>query len=480
MRGTPTRSSPRRWTSSKTTSPGWCSTPPWRFSDAGQATGSGQPALERGDLDPPPARAQGPKARLRLGHRGRSRAGSANRQGLRLGPRRRGPVDWLHGSPRERARLHPQLAPAASGSARHARARLPARPVDGARRAHPGAPAAGGRRTRAVKAPIEHTSPAPSAAVLEPFAHGGRALMLGHVHPDADVLGTLLALGLALEAQSWSVVYGGPHPAPSLLGFLPGVERYRTLDRLDGRYDIVVLTDCPNPQRTEGLIDQARAAGKLVVNIDHHPDNRRYGDVNWIDVTAAATGEMVYELLTALRVSVTPAMATNLFTAIHTDTGSFRYSNVTARTFTIAAALVAAGARPELVSESLYERRAPDALRWLGEALARVEVSADGQVGWLALPARAVPERIVESEELVNYPRSVASVRVACLLRELDGTVKVRLRGKGDVDVQKIAAQFGGGGHVNAAGCTVSGPLPEATRRVLDAVRRAVDDEAAS
>jgi hypothetical protein len=121
---------------------------------------------------------------------------------------------------------------------------------------------------------------------------------------------------------------------------------------------------------------------------------------------------MVYELLTALRMTLTPAIATNLFTAIHTDTGSFRYSNVTTRTFTIAAALVAAGARPELVSQSLYEQRAPDALHWLGEALARVEVSEDGRMAWLALPAEAVPERIVEAEELVNYPRSVASVRV--------------------------------------------------------------------
>jgi phosphoesterase RecJ-like protein len=276
------------------------------------------------------------------------------------------------------------------------------------------------------------------------------------------------------------VVYGGPHPSPELLAFLPGVDRYRTLDRLDGRFDVVVLTDCPNPQRTEGLIDQARSAGKVVVNIDHHPDNRRYGHVNWVDVTAAATGEMVYELLTALRAPLTPAIATNLFTAIHTDTGSFRYSNVTARTFTIAAALVAAGARPELVSGSLYERRAPDALHWLGEALARVEVSDDGRVGWLALPAGAVPERIVESEELVNYPRSVASVRVACLLRELDGSVKVSLRGKGEVDVQKIAAQFGGGGHVNAAGCTVAGPLTEATRVLLAAVRQAVGGQGSS
>jgi phosphoesterase RecJ-like protein len=299
--------------------------------------------------------------------------------------------------------------------------------------------------------------------------------MLGHVHPDADVLGTLLGLGLALENRGWSVVYGGPHPAPALLAFLPGIDRYRTLAGLDGAFDLVVLTDCPNPQRTEGLIDQARRTGKVIVNIDHHPDNRRYGDVNWIDTTAAATGEMTHELLMALGAPLTPAIATNLFTAIHTDTGSFRYSNVTPRTFAIAAALVAAGARPDVVSESLYEKRAPDALRWLGEALGRIEISPDGRLGWLALPAGAVPERIVEAEELVNYPRSVASVRVACLLRERDGQVKVSLRGKGDVDVQRIAAQFGGGGHVNAAGCTIAGPLAEATRAVLAAARRAVD-----
>lgn len=326
---------------------------------------------------------------------------------------------------------------------------------------------------------VDHTGTTPSAAVLAPFAAGGRALMLGHVFPDADVLGTLLALGLALDHRGWSVSYGGPHPAPTLLAFLPGIDRYRQLATVDGPFDVVVLTDCPNPQRTEGLIDQARRGGKVIVNIDHHPDNRRYGDVNWIDTSAAATGEMVYELLTALGIQLTPAIATNLFTAIHTDTGSFRYSNVTVRTFTIAAALVAAGARPAVVSDWLYERRAADALRGLGEALARVEVSADGRLGWLALPAGAVPERVVDSEELVNYPRSVASVRVACLLRERDGQVKVSLRGKGDVDVQRIAAEFGGGGHVNAAGCTVAGPLAEATRVVLAAVRRALEENRA-
>jgi phosphoesterase RecJ-like protein len=300
--------------------------------------------------------------------------------------------------------------------------------------------------------------------------------MLGHVHPDADVLGTLLALGLALEARGWTVRYGGPHPAPDLLAFLPGVERYERLTGVDESFDVVVLTDCPNPERTEGLLEQARRGGGQVLNIDHHPDNHRYGDVEWIEPAAAATGELLYRVLLGLGAPITPAIATNLFTAIHTDTGSFRYSNVTPTTFAIASALVTAGADPARVSTALYERRPPDALRMLGATLSRIEVSEDGAMAWLALPADAVPETFVESEELVNYPRSIASVRVACFLRDRRGTVKVSLRGKGDVDVNAIAARFGGGGHRNAAGCTVKGSLDEATRAVLGAVRAALEE----
>ena len=314
------------------------------------------------------------------------------------------------------------------------------------------------------------------AAVLAPLSRpAGRALMLGHVHPDADVLGTLLALGDVLAARGWRVIEGGPHPAPAVLSFLPGIERYRILTTIDGPLDVVVLTDCPNPARTEGLIEATRATGAVILNIDHHPDNHRYGDVDWIDTSAAATGEMVHRLVTALGAPLTPAIATNLFTAIHTDTGSFRYSNTTAETFRIAAALVTAGADPALVSGRLYECRQADALRWLGEALRRIEVSADARVAWLALPSGVVPESFIEGEELVNYPRSIETVQVACLLRQLGDRVKVSLRGKGQVDVNRIAARFGGGGHPNAAGCTVAGALPAVTREVLAAVRAALD-----
>src|SRR5262249_50653063 len=209
-----------------------------------------------------------------------------------------------------------------------------------------------------------------------------------------------------------------------------------------------------------------------VITIDHHPAHRRYGTINWIDPPAAATGEMIFDLLKALGLRITPAVALNLFTAIHTDTGSFRYSNTTPRTFRIAAELAAAGADPALVSDRLYQRRTPDALGMLGAVLRRIEVSADGQLAWLTVPQGLCSDAFMAAEALVTYPRSIAGVKVALLLREeSDGRVKVSLRGKGDVPVNRIAHRFGGGGHENAAGCTVTGTLEQATATLLDAVR---------
>jgi phosphoesterase RecJ-like protein len=301
--------------------------------------------------------------------------------------------------------------------------------------------------------------------------------MLGHVHPDGDVLGTLLGLGLGLECQGWSVTYAGPHPVPDVLAFLPGAVRWQTWRAPPHRFDVVVLTDCPNPERTEGLLDAARSPSGHVLNIDHHPDNRRFGTVDWIDPGAAATGEMVFDLMRALGHRLTPEMAQNLFTAIHTDTGSFRYSNTTPRTFRIAAELTAAGADPAIVSDRLYQRRSPDALATLGLVLRRVRVSEDGLIAWLTVPRGLCSDAFLAAEDLVTYPRSIDGVEVALLLREEgDGLVKASLRGKGKVPVNRIARQFGGGGHENAAGCTLRGSLDDATTAMLDAVRRALED----
>lgn len=328
--------------------------------------------------------------------------------------------------------------------------------------------------------PVTVISPMPPDCLVDELRRPrGAALMLGHVHPDGDVLGTLFALALAIESAGWAVTLAGPHPVPDSLAFLPGADRWQVWRETPRTFDLIVLTDCPNDQRTEGLLGAARGPETAVLNIDHHPDNRRYGSVNWIDPSAAATGEMVFDLIRALDVPMTREMAINLFTAVHTDTGSFRYSNTTARTFRTAAELTALGAEPALVSDWLYQRRPPDALNVLGEVLRRVQVSADGRIAWLALPRALASDAFVAAEDLVTYPRSIRSVKVALLLREeADGVVKASLRGKGDVAVNRIAHRFGGGGHENAAGCTVRATLDEAARALLAAVDEALDGKA--
>ena len=144
-------------------------------------------------------------------------------------------------------------------------------------------------------------STTPPAALLDVLGRPpGEALLLGHVHPDGDVLGTLLGLGLALEDKGWRVRFAGPHPVPDVLGFLPGADRWEVWPKAPQTFPVVILTDCPNHGRSEGLLEGARDAAGQVLNIDHHPDNRRYGTVDWIDPTAAATGEMIWELLRRL------------------------------------------------------------------------------------------------------------------------------------------------------------------------------------
>ncbi|OGL15253.1 MAG: hypothetical protein A3G97_02555 [Candidatus Rokubacteria bacterium RIFCSPLOWO2_12_FULL_69_21] len=304
----------------------------------------------------------------------------------------------------------------------------------------------------------------------------GRVLLLGTVQPDGDLLGSQIGLGLALATAGAAVTLAGPHAVPDVFGFLPGAALVERWERSPGSFDLVILVDCPDPSRTNGLLEGSRGPATRVVSIDHHPDSRRYADVHWVEPTASATGEMVYDLLQALGLKVTPEIATNLYTSIHTDTGSFRYSNTTPRALRIAADLVAHGARPELVAGALYECRRPEDLRRLGEVLARVEVSPDGRVAWLALPAGSVPEAFVTAEDLVNYPRSIASVKVAALFREIGpGSVKVSLRAKGEVNVGRIAAAFGGGGHTNAAGCTIAGSLAEARDAILKSVAAAIE-----
>jgi bifunctional oligoribonuclease and PAP phosphatase NrnA len=311
--------------------------------------------------------------------------------------------------------------------------------------------------------------------VLDAIRPSERVLLFAHVYPDGDVLGSQLGLGLALRAAGRMVTFACAHPVPDPFPFLPGaadVQQWKT-----GRngFDLVVALDCPDPARLGGLLDGARGPAARVLNIDHHGDNRRYGDVNWVDTRAAATGEMVYDLIEAARLPLTRDVAVNLYTAIVTDTGSFRYSNTTPKTLRVAAHLVELGVDPAHVATTVYETRHLAGLRLLGQVLQGVETDADGAIAWLVIDrALASSPDLPEAEEFVNYPRSVRTAKVAVLFRELPDAVKVSLRAKGEVDVARIAARLGGGGHPNAAGVILPGSLADAKTVVLGAVREAL------
>jgi phosphoesterase RecJ-like protein len=302
-----------------------------------------------------------------------------------------------------------------------------------------------------------------------------RFLLLAHLYPDGDVLGSQLGLGLALQDAGRAVTFACRHPVPEPYPFLPGADLVEQWTEGRSGFDVVVTLDCPDPSRVGGLLDGCRHPGTRVLNIDHHPDNRRYGDVNWIEPGAAATGEMVYDLIEADGRSLTTAIATNLFTAIVADTGSFRYSNTTPKTLRLAARLCEAGADPARIALQLYETRHLAGLHLLGRILQQVETTPDGTVAWMVIDrTQTASPDLLEAEDFITYPRSLRTAKVAVLFRELPGEVKVSLRAKGEVNVARIAARFGGGGHPNAAGAILKAGLAEAKARVLESIREAV------
>lgn len=313
------------------------------------------------------------------------------------------------------------------------------------------------------------------AEVTDLVRSGQRFLLLAHLYPDGDVLGSQLGLGLAIRAAGRRVAFACAHPVPDPFQSLPGAAEVQQWKEGQGGWDVVVTLDCPDERRVGGLLEGCRQPGTRVLNIDHHADNRRYGDVNWIQPAASATGEMVYELLGAAGLPLTREVATNLYTAIVTDTGSFRYSNTTPTTFRVAARLVEAGADPATVAIQLYETRHLPGLHLLGRILQEVETNPEGTIAWMVI-GRIQTESpdLLPAEDFITYPRSLRTAKVAVLFRELPGEVKVSLRAKGEVNVARIAARFGGGGHPNAAGAVVPGDLARVRALVLDAVRDAL------
>jgi len=315
--------------------------------------------------------------------------------------------------------------------------------------------------------------------LLKKIRLGNRFLLTSHINPDGDAIGSELGLARLLRRMGKGAVVWNHDPIPTIYRPLPGSERVHTGEEppagFPDMFDAIIVLECPSPDRT-GL--EQHLSAKPIINIDHHLGNQHYGVINWVDSAAPAVGEMVYRLSQGLKLALDPETASCLYLTLVTDTGGFRFSNTTAAAFEAAAALVRDGAHPEQVSQWLYESQPLAVVRLVGEMLQTLQIHDDGRIA----TARLTPEMFDkvgaapgDSEGLIDYPRSIAGVDAVALIRQRDdGSHKVSLRSRGDVDVEKIARHNGGGGHRNAAGFVLEGDGEAARQKVVEELSAAL------
>jgi phosphoesterase RecJ-like protein len=285
-------------------------------------------------------------------------------------------------------------------------------------------------------------------------------LITSHARPDGDAIGSALGLMHLIEPMGKRVTVAFADRIPTMFRCLPGIERI-VPEQPTELPDVAILLECDSIQRTG--FDQIEAG--MIVNIDHHQSGRSFADFNWIDPTACAVGVMVYQLAVASGEEITAEMASCLYAAVLTDTGAFTFASTDAFTFGLAEHLLERGADSTGIAQSIYFSHPESKVRLLGIALSNLEV--DGEVAWtyVTLDDMERTNAIVEDcEGIVNYLISILGVRAAVFLRELpDGNrFRLNLRSKGAVDVAEVAERFGGGGHRNASGCTIDGPITHA------------------
>lgn len=296
----------------------------------------------------------------------------------------------------------------------------------------------------------------PLSEIAAALKAASRVLVLTHIHPDGDALGSQLALGMVLRGLGKEVCLYGETEVSHLYDFLPGAAEITTqLPELDS-FDAAIALDCGDAQRL-GENMTALLGVKPFLVIDHHAGHQDFGDRRWVDPHRASTGEMVYDLAVALGGDISHEAAYCLYTAIVSDTGSFKYSSTTAETFRVARELVLKGVKPAEVAGKLFDNYSLARLRLFQRVLEGLSLHSNGRIALISAPQRFFAETGAagqDTEGFINYPRSLTSVKVAAFLKEAEaGKVSVSLRSKGsDCDVAKVAAKFGGGGHRNAAG----------------------------
>jgi phosphoesterase RecJ-like protein len=305
--------------------------------------------------------------------------------------------------------------------------------------------------------------------VLENIERRNRFVLTSHARPDGDAIGSALACCEILRRMGKDADVVLHDAVPRIYQPLPFADRVVQANRVNGSYDAAIILECDSIQRTrlEGL------ENRFLISIDHHASGRPFAHVNWIEPEATATAELVFRLAREAGVKITPEIATCLYTAVMTDTGSFMFRGTNEHTFALARELVLAGADPAHCARNIYFAHSTAKMRLLGAALSNLH--REGPLAWIWI-TREQMERSQAKEEdcegLVNYALSIGDVEVAVFFREMaDGRYRVSLRSKGALNVAQIAEELGGGGHECASGCSVDGPLSVAVACILAKVR---------
>jgi phosphoesterase RecJ-like protein len=297
-------------------------------------------------------------------------------------------------------------------------------------------------------------------------------LITSHINPEGDSIGSQLALASLLKQLGKKLVILNESPVPHMLRFIHGSDAIARELPADFNFQAVLVVDCPDMTRI-GNISQYISHDKVVFNIDHHISNENFGKYNWVDRNVSSVGEMIFELFKAFNLKINYEEALAMYVAIMTDTGSFRYTNTSAKTHGVTAELIETGIQPYDIYGKIYETVTLEDINLLAESLQTLKLTKDGKVAWLWVTKEMLKKTkasLEGTEGIINFARSIDGVEIAILFRETgsEERIKVSFRSKGNVDVNKLASFFEGGGHVTASGCTVFGSMEAVEKKVLE------------
>ena len=324
-------------------------------------------------------------------------------------------------------------------------------------------------------------TPDPKTEICAAIHARKRFLITSHARPDGDSIGSQLAMAYALEAIGKDVRIVNADPAPDHYMDFPGVDRIEIARSVEERdADALIVMESGDLKRT-GVTG---FEGRFTINIDHHQGNTYYADLNWVDLGAAACGEMVFDLIEALGVPLTIEIATHIYLAILTDTGSFHYSNITPKTFDICQRTVKAGVNPATMARRVFDQNSFGKLKLIGALLAQMDLVDRGRLAVMYLDDRimnATGTTYNDTEGLINLPLTAREIQAVVFFKTgADGDIHVSMRSKYDVDVRSIAARHGGGGHKNAAGFKLRGPVEAVRDPILNEIAEAIESGARS